>query len=134
MIFMYGCNLQQLSTTIFSGSMFELRVKNKQSSENKAYLAVSSNQILEVIQNSPPSSKTYHIHGVHQLHSLTKIQFRRGTSITFQLKSGLTKSYGMTEAVACCEYVKKQMRNAGLQVRQYCLICVQPQVNYVHLL
>jgi hypothetical protein len=109
--------LKELNEATFSGSMFELSVK-KQTSEKKASLAISSSQILEVTQNSP-ANQTFYIHGVHQLHSLAKVQFRRGISITFQFQSGLTKSYRITEAVACCEYLKKQMKSAGLQVQQF---------------
>lgn len=114
------CCCQLLNTSTFSGNMFQLSVKHN--ADKKVFLAITSHQILEIVQNSVPSNAntntTYYIHGVHQLSSLDKIQFRRGVSITFQFKSGLTKSYRMPEAVGCCEYLKRQMKSAGLQVRK----------------
>lgn len=83
----------------------------------KPLLAISSSQILEVIEKPQRNGAALcDIVGIHQMSSLAKVQVHPGNSIVFQFQSGLTKSYQTAEATSCCEYLKKQMKSSGLQV------------------
>jgi len=66
---------------------------------------------------------------IHQLQSLAKVQIQKDKSnIVFQFQSGLSKVISTTEAMACCECIKKEMKSSGVEAHHWSPV-IEQQVS-----
>ena len=97
----------------FPGKLFQVSSGDESMFTMKRYnIGISNMQIIEFISDiyNPTHMTTM---DCHSMDSLVKVNFKRGSVITFHFRSGVTKKYMMFDCVECVSTIKNIMAQSG---------------------